>query len=486
MDNGTTLTSPHPPLPLFCFWERGSGGEGRLTSPQPQMLVPRGRRANTRLRLPLFCFWERGSGGEGKRNPTLRSSLIQLVLAVFIISLMQSLSQSQMRVVKQVKPQFLKASGTRLVVNGRTYRNVGANLPDLFLKFLNGQDTDAVASLTRASEAGVRCVRCFGGSWGPDELEIFVKEPARWLESFDRMLSAADTAHITVVPSLLFNIHQMPDYVRKTTRNNEQVGEYLTPGSLSNSLAVKYVSAIVSRYKDDPRILFWEIGNEYNLEADLSFQLKPLPDNQLPNSDQIRTFLMQMGTLIKRLDHHHLVTSGNADMRPAAWHLRVQMLNFSESLHPKDFRMDWSRDLYEQYVTMLSFFNPPPLDIVSVHIYGEKEDGPLWITRDGEHAFELPWIVSAADRMGKPIFIGEFGEKIFQAGNEKDGNWDSDLMQRLQELGGPLAMIWSWEFSTDDPSQSPYSLSALRTPEMIVRLKTANLALKLLDAKKPL
>ena len=417
-------------------------------------------------------------------KPLLHRNSIAALFLIIITVFIQSPSSSQTRAAKPVKPQFLKVYGTRLTLGGKTYRNIGANIPDLFLKFLNGQDADAIASLRRADDAGIRCVRCFGGSWGPDELTIFDKEPARWLGAFDRMLAACNTAHITVVPSLLFNIQQIPDYIRKTSGKEERVVEFLTPGSLSNNFAVKYVTTMVSRYKDDPRVLFWEIGNEYNLEADLSFQLKNLPDNQLPTSDHIRSFLIQIGSLIKRMDRHHLVTSGNSDMRPAAWHLRQQMLKFHTSAHPRDYAMDWSRDLYEQYVRMLEFFNPAPMDIVSVHLYGEKENAPLWITRDGEHAFELPWIVAAADRIGKPTFVGEFGEKLFVDGKEQDGKWDSDQMQRIQDGGGPLSMIWSWEYSSDDPAQAVYAITELHTPEMVTRLKTANQALKLLDVNR--
>ncbi len=408
-----------------------------------------------------------------------------LITSLVFILMIPTASSAQKAAVKPAKPAFLKARGTRLTMAGKSYRNIGANMPDLFLKFLNGQDADAAASLGRAGDAGISCVRCFGGSWGPDELAIFEKEPARWLGAFDRMLAACDAAHITVIPSLLFNIQQMPGYIRKQTGKDEQVADYLTPGSKSNDLAVKYVTTIVSHYKNDYRVLFWEIGNEYNLEADLSSQQKKLPDNQLPTSQQIRDFLIQMATLIKRLDKNHLVTSGNADMRPAAWHLRQQMLNFRDSKTPKDYPMDWSRDLYEQYVTMLQFFNPAPLDIISIHIYGETEDAPLWITRDGEHAFEVPWIVTAADRIGKPIFIGEFGEKLYVDGKEQDGKWDSDLMQRIQDGGGPLSLIWSWEYSSDDPGQALYALTAAHTPEMITRLTTANTALKILAAARP-
>ena len=119
----------------------------------------------------------------------------------------------------------------------------------------------------------------------------------------------------------------IPEYVRNKYRHDEQIVEYLTVATESNRLATEYVRAIVSRYRDDPRILFWEIGNEYNLEADLSARWKERPANQIPTSDQIRSFLIQIAMLIKQLDRNHLITSGNSDMRPYAWHIRHAILS---------------------------------------------------------------------------------------------------------------------------------------------------------------
>lgn len=375
---------------------------------------------------------------------------------------------------------FLRACGTELWLGERPFRNVGANLPDLFERFLRGQDADAIRSLKTARDAGIRFVRCFGGMWGAEEFPIFLHDRRKWLNAFDRMLAAADRVGIAVVPSLLFNAHMLSDHVRRTTGTDEQIVDYLTPGSRSNRLAVEYVTAIVTRYRDDPRILFWEIGNEYNLEADLSKDWKVRPANQIPTSDQIRAFLMQIASLIKKIDPNHLVTSGNSDMRPYAWHIRQAMLKHRGTPDPFDYPMDWTKDTFEQYTEMLAFFHPPPLDIISVHQYPPGQDTAAWLAQNDNTAAMLPWTRRAADRIGKPLFVGEFAQHAWAEGKEVETPWCRDFLAKIEKGMAPIAAVWAWEFDMDNPTQSPYSLSPTRTPALVRAIRETNrrLALK--------
>lgn len=382
------------------------------------------------------------------------------------------------KLLKPAKPVFLTVRQKQLYLGEIPYRNIGVNIPDLFERFLHGDDASAVKALADAKAAGVHFVRCWGTTWSADGFGTFEQDPTRWMDAFDRMLAAANRDNIAVVPSLLFNPNMLPEYVRRTAGKDEQIVNYLTPGSASNNLAVAYVTAIVSRFANDPRVLFWEIGNEYNLEADLSAQWKSRPTNQIPTSDQICAFLIQIATLIHHLDKRHLVTSGNADMRPAAWHMRQAMLAHRGNPRPLDYPMDWTPDTFPEYREMLDFFNPPPLDILSVHAYPpEANDTPFWITEDGKHAFRLPWISYAAYALGKPLLVGEVGQKVFVSGKEQDTPWLLDALQRVEAGIVPIAAVWSWEFGQGNSDQTVYSLSPQNTPQLVKALTAANSAI---------
>lgn len=363
------------------------------------------------------------------------------------------------------------------------YRNVGVNIPDLFERFLRGDDEGATRALSDAKAAGVHLVRFWGTTWGPEGFRAYEQSPARWFAAFDRMLAAADYADIALVPSLLFNIRMLAEYVGHDGGTPDTLAQYLTAGSRSNRLAVAYVTAMARRYKDDPRILFWEVGNEYNLEADLSTQINARPPGDVVTSDQIRAFLVQMATLLHAIDHNHYVTSGNDDMRPASYHLRAAMLAGRAHAHPLDFAPDWTQDNYQQYTEILAYLNPPPLDIISVHQYPSEADtamqnkGMGWLVDDGVHAFRLPWTQYASEVMKRPLFIGEVGQKLYRDGKEQEAPWLSDFMRRLQTSEAPLSALWSWEFDPTNPDQSPLSMSPQRTPKMVLALATANTAL---------
>ncbi len=373
---------------------------------------------------------------------------------------------------------IMRADHSQLFRGKLEFRNVGANIPDLFERYLSADDAGAEKMLADAEIAGVRFVRCFGTTWGPERFGLFETDRPRWLAAFDRMLLAADKHGITVVPSLLFNIRMLPDYVQRKTGTQEGIVGYLTSGTVSNRLAVTYVTAIVTRYRNDPRVLLWEIGNEYNLEADLSLQLKSRPSNEVPTSEQIRGFLAQIGTVIKRADRRHLVTSGNSDMRPAAWHLREAMRTHKSAADPLNFPLDWTKDTLDQYIEMIGYFNPPPLDVVSVHQYAPDPANPeaadvSWLLPDHEHAVLLSWARVASQSLNKPLFVGEFGETFVRDGKVQSAPWTQDFMGRIPLGTAPIAAVWAWEFAQDG-KMTPNTLTPETTPGLISLLTTTN------------
>ncbi len=375
------------------------------------------------------------------------------------------------------RSRFLQSSKSQLWLNGKQFRNVGVNIPNLFTRFLLGDDISAARALSTASTIGVKAVRCFGGSWGWDHFTIFMNDRDRWLAAFDRTLSAASDHGISLIPSLLFNDRALPHYIRKYRKNpNEHIVNFLTPKSLSNRLAVEYVTAIVSRYRDDPRVLFWEIGNEYNLEADLSAQWKLRPANEIATSDQIRSFLIQIVDLIHHLDPNHTVTSGNSDMRSYAWHIRQAMLKHKHDANPFDYPMDWSKDTFNEYAQMMRFFNPSPIQIVSVHQYPPPGGDVFnWIKpENAEEDQALSYTRKVTDSMHRPLFIGEFGATVYQNGAEIESPFVENVLKRMRNGAAPIAAIWAWEFDGGSPDQNPTNLSLKRTPRLAALIRETN------------
>src|SRR5437016_3738695 len=73
---------------------------------------------------------------------------------------------TKLPVPAKVAPRtFLTAKGTHLRMGPAIFENVGVNIPDLFERFLNGDDASAIKSLGDAKAQGVQLVRCWGTTW---------------------------------------------------------------------------------------------------------------------------------------------------------------------------------------------------------------------------------------------------------------------------------------------------------------------------------
>lgn len=387
------------------------------------------------------------------------------------------------RAAKPPARPLLTATRGRLYLGKLPFRNVGVNIPDLFDRFLLGQTAAADASLSDAKHAGALFVRCCVISSVSDGFGVFETDRARWFAAFGRMLGAVDSHGMALIPSLLADLHAVPDYVRKTSGVDEQSVDLMTHGTRSNGLAVAYITAVVTRYRADPRVLLWEIGDEYNLEADLPQQWKRRPANDVATSDEIHDFLFHVATVIKKSDRAHLISSGCADMRPAAWHMRSAMRAHRPTAAQKgdsyDFPMESTRDTYYEYSEMLAFFNPAPLDLVSVHCFPPSgaSESPFWTEYDAAHAYALPWAAYAAAGAGKPLFIGAFGQKVLTGGKEQPALWNGDILQRMLIEQAPLAAVWSWESPTAQPEPGASTLSPLQTPSLVKLLTETNSAI---------
>ncbi len=90
----------------------------------------------------------------------------------------------------------------------------------------------------------------------------------------------------------------------------------------------------------------------------------------------------------------------------------------------------------------------------------------------------LAWNKRAAREIGQPLFIGEFGQTVWKDGAEVEAPWLADFLRQIPDARAPLALIWSWEFDEENPTQSPYTLSPTRTPRLAAALKRANQRLR--------
>ncbi|MBI5536071.1 MAG: hypothetical protein HY898_25345 [Deltaproteobacteria bacterium] len=354
---------------------------------------------------------------------------------------------------------------------------IGANLPNLLHLFLGlapGGAADADAALDDAKAAGANHVRFIASGFWPNDMtqgKGWIADPQAYFEAFDQVVSHASARGVRLVPSLLWNLYLFPDIA------GEPVGKLFEPGSKTRLLSDKYVTEVVTRYASNDAILFWELGNEFNLSADLDVSgctvcngatngcglLNPpggtpcqrtAADNFFSCNacrgvstaqQDLGAFTASMAALVHGLDSSHGFSSGNAYPRPSAWHLGASPCP----------QCDWTADSPDDYGKALLQLHQTGVDVVSVHHY-PGADAARFGSTDQTGAGLLSTTQSLVTAAGKTLYVGEFGEP--RAGNSTCGGQTETcggeataarthaILDGLVTSQVPYAAIWALDF----------------------------------------
>jgi hypothetical protein len=360
---------------------------------------------------------------------------------------------------------FLKRVGSDLYLGEKPFRVVAVNKFDLFLRFLSGGEDNqqAIKAIEECAKQGFKVIRFSGVGYYPRDMRHWARENIYW-KAFDELVDTAKKNAIYLIPTLNWNIFLFPDMAGECVQDMLK-----NPDSRSRQYLWLYTFQIVSRYKDEPTILFWELTNEMNLLADLSF-MNPYGFSdgnwiELGTSfmrlrrdhfttDEMIPFIKEWASFIKSLDKNHLIGSGFSIPRPAAQHLRLAKG-----------KGDWTEDSVEEFETYLGDVHPDPVDIISIHFY--PRDGNLRFgNKDENSAVVLEIIKRVADRIGKPIYIGETGDDYEK---NPDSLFLKNVFAEVVKLKIPITLIWNWMSPKDK-----YDVNLERTPNIVSLMKRAN------------
>jgi hypothetical protein len=361
--------------------------------------------------------------------------------------------------------------------------SIGLNKFDLALQYIGrasgGDGSAAYTQVTRAMArkaisdaalAGVTYFRISASGFKPHDLDLWVKNPTLYWAALDQMMADLHAAGICVVPVLAWNPVQFP------TMASESISAMLTdPKSASWQLLERYVRDFIGHYSNSSSLLFYELTNELNNHVDIDgaavCSRKKSAENCAAvsnfSTDQMNAFTARFASLIRSLDSSHKISSGFSLPRPAAQHLRH---------HPQWLgRADWTPDSREELEENLRDIHRS-VDIISVHLYPPNSTR-LGLTAGAQYRI-AEIVQAAAARIGKPLFIGEFGQTdIRQAGPE---SFIARMTQEIPRLRVPFSAVWIWEFyqvAPDAPYQSEpssFSLEPGYTDSLIDGIRQAN------------
>lgn len=314
-------------------------------------------------------------------------------------------------------------------------RPLGVNLPFLLTYYFTDAWCDADEArrqLQAAGQHGVTYARFAASLNWPDEMTTgagYLANPAEFFKRFDQLVADARAAGVHLVPTLVGpNLYLWGDVVTPQLPRSA----LFIPGSASRQLMERYVTDLVTRYRDDDTILFWEIGSELNLEADnfavwscnsfdepgcysACFHGAPCHRDQNDNyytcnacrgisssQEDLGDFNRDVAALVHRLDPTRKVSSGIATVRTNAWHLARRPEFESKGLQSM-------ADTPEQYQESLVQLHPDGVDLVSAHLYFSQDSARFGLTdTSGADLALLTQAIAHAN--GKEVFVGEYGQ----------------------------------------------------------------------------
>jgi hypothetical protein len=361
----------------------------------------------------------------------LRQMRLPLLLALSIVAVLHTSAASTPRT-----SAGLAVSNDFVLLDGKPYRGIGANYFSLASRVLkNPNDGSSLSNLTVLARLDIPFVRFMCGGYWPAEQRLYLTNRTAFFERLDRVVRAAETNHIGLIPSLFWHLPTVADLV------NEPLQSLGDTNSRSIAYIRSYTTDIVSRYRGSPAIWGWEFGNEAALAADLpnaASQRPPVvPELGTPaqrtaldelKSAQLLVAFREFGAIVRQLDPGRLILSGNALPRGSAWH------NTHET--------NWVADTVEQFGEILRRDNGDTFNAISVHVYPDEQSPP-----GAKSIPELLKILNTeAASIHKPLFIGEFGVSRRRAGSfDEQKKQFAELLTAIEQSNVPLSAFWVFD-----------------------------------------
>lgn len=359
---------------------------------------------------------------------------------------------------------------TSLVVEGST-TNI---LPNPSFEYSDTAESVALArqAMSEAESLGINYFRISAGGYCSSDFKFWRDDPDTYWQIFDEMVQDASAMNIRLIPVIQWHGYAFAHLV------GEPLSRLFDTASQSNQALKRYTQELVSRYKDNQNILFWELTNELSLAADLDLNTRehdpcfgvqePAGDDNF-SSEMMKNFIADWSTFIKNIDPNHSISPGFSTPRRSAWHLWKQP-EWSSS------GPDWTADSYDQMKEWLNYVYPSTVDIVSIHNYSTDD----WSVAD---------MYNAASSLGKKLFVGEFGDYVRNSSDWVEGTpYLRSLLQEIVSLRVPFSAVWEWKAydSYYPPTLHPGSLAPRVNQPVIDLIMSANDQLRTLTTPVPL
>ncbi len=278
------------------------------------------------------------------------------------------------------------------------------------------------------------------------DLDLWRQDPQQYWQRVDAMMDDLRRHQLRLVPVFVWNPSQIPNI------QGDSLGSLIKKNDSRSWLLLQaYVTDFIARYRDSGLIQFYELTNELNNAADIDVEklcvqgASKLICSGAENFTvtELIDFTGRLSRLIRSLDPGARISSGFTIPRPHAQALREG----SATMRGK--RGEGGLDSVEDLEAYLSATHQH-VDIISVHLYPLKKNR-RWGMAQGEEHKLLRVVQRIAERLGKPLFVGEFGD--FDTPAAGPGSFTDKMLNDIHRLNVAYAALWGWEFYIRNPRE---------------------------------
>ncbi|KAK4613929.1 putative mannan endo-1,4-beta-mannosidase C [Fulvia fulva] len=295
---------------------------------------------------------------------------------------------------------FVTTAGTKFQLDGKDFYFAGSNA--YYFPFNNNQ-TDVELGMRAAKNAGLTVFRTWGfndknvtysatglpqyGAEGAGSTDVVFQRFANGkstidLTAFDKVVNAATQTGIKLVVCMTNN---WADYggmdVYTVNLGGKYHDDFYRLPAIKDAYK-RYAKAVVTRYKNSPAIMAWELANEPRCQAD---GVRNLPRSENCTPDILTSWMDEMSTYIKSLDPNHLVTTGSEG-------------GYNIPSNPDGFYNGYDGGDFEKELKLKN------IDFNTFHTY------PDWWSKTVQWANQ--WIkdhAATGQEVGKPVVHEEYG-----------------------------------------------------------------------------
>lgn len=282
-------------------------------------------------------------------------------------------------------------------------------------------------------------------------------DPQGTLAKIREVLDAAEAQHVGVILSLFWHDAALPEHVGE---KRADMGE---AESRTLAYAVEFTTTIVKEFADHRALWGWEVGNEYNLDADLcdrnlqmflpaGFTYDNPTGRDYFTSDEAAFFFEAVASTIRKYDGYRLITNGCSEMRTCAWSMHKATMRLKDD-HLWD--INWSQDTRKAFEKAIDLYTPDSVDTVSFHFQSGSSgaETPSYTLSypvfAGEEALTVPGFldayVQAAKAAGKALYLGEFGDFRDMESAADCPEMFRTLCGWISDSGIQIASLWQFQ-----------------------------------------